>query len=74
MNLRELNSLVKRIQNLGNQHRKLESMIAQADSSLSDDRYNELVDVHNDLIREKMLAINKYNHLAGRNIRVGIFR
>lgn len=73
MILTELNSLVKRIQHLGNQLRELELIIEQVEDSLSDDRYDELVEEHNNLVKEKTLAINQYNRLAGRNIRVGLF-
>jgi hypothetical protein len=74
MNKSELTKLVNTIQDLGKQHRDLERLIEQQSDCLDDDSYNELIERHNNLIFKKTTAINNFNKISGRNVRLGIFK
>lgn len=60
MNERKIKNMVKKIKETGDLHREVKSFLKKFEGSLSDETYNELVDLHNCLIKGKVSLINSY--------------
>lgn len=56
----EISKSVQEISNLGDQHRKIKSFLKEFGSLITDNTYNELVEIHNKIIEEKKQKISEY--------------